>query len=133
MSIASNTSRSSLLGLVAALIVPAGLLAAQAPAAPAPAQQPPAAQAPAPQAPAAQPAGEFQRVNLTAGRSTVLSTEFDITRIAVTNPATADATVVAQREILIDGKAPGTISLIVWGTNRREQFDVVLEQPIPAI
>ena len=45
----------------------------------------------------------------------MLSTEFDITRIAVTNPNVADATVVEPREILIDGKAPGTISLIVWG------------------
>ena len=138
MSIVSNTSRASLLGLAAALIVPAGLLAAQAPAAQAPAAQAPAAQAPAPQppaaqAPAAQPAGEFPRVNLTTGRSTVLATDFDITRVAVTNPVTADATVVAQREILIDGKAPGTISLIVWGANRREQYDVVVEQPVPAL
>jgi len=53
------------------------------------------------------------RVVLTAGRSTVLNTDFDVTRIAVTNPAVADATVVQPREILIDGKAPGTISLIV--------------------
>jgi pilus assembly protein CpaC len=88
------------------------------------------AQAPAAQA---QPAAEFPRVNLTTGRSTVLSTDFDITRLAVTNPAIADATVVAAREILIDGKAPGTISLIVWGGARREQYDVVVEQPIPAI
>ena len=52
---------------------------------------------------------------LTAGRSTVLATDFDITRIAVTNPAIADAVVVQPREILIDGKAAGTVSLIVWG------------------
>ena len=42
-------------------------------------------------------------------------TDFDITRIAVTNPAIADAVVVQPREMLVDGKAPGTISLIVWG------------------
>ena len=45
------------------------------------------------------------RIAVTAGRSTVLSTEFDVTRIAITNPAVAEATVVAPREILIDGKA----------------------------
>ncbi|HEX5109967.1 MAG TPA: type II and III secretion system protein family protein [Vicinamibacterales bacterium] len=130
MSIVTRNSRASVLALAAALIIPAGLLAAQAPAA-----QAPAPQAPAPQAPAAQnqPAGEFPKVNLTAGRSTVLATDFDITRVAVTNPVTADATVVAQREILIDGKTPGTISLIVWGANRREQYDIVVEQPIPAL
>src|SRR6476620_2875797 len=34
------------------------------------------------------------RVLLTAGRSTVLATPFDVTRIALTNPAIADAVVV---------------------------------------
>ena len=48
----------------------------------------------------------FERVVLTAGRSTVLNTPFDVTRIAVTNPAVADAVVVQPREMLIDGKAP---------------------------
>jgi pilus assembly protein CpaC len=88
-----------------------------------------AAQAPAGQAAVA----EFPKVNLTAGRSTVVPTDFDITRIAVTNPAIADATVVSLREILVDGKAPGTISLIVWGETGREQYDIVVEQPVAAL
>jgi pilus assembly protein CpaC len=75
------------------------------------------------------PAASVPRVSLTAGRSTVLTTEFDVTRIAVTNPAIADAVVVQPREILVDGKAPGTISLIVWGGNQRVQYDLVVEQP----
>src|SRR5687767_2027356 len=72
-------------------------------------------------------------VSLTTGRSTILTTDFDVTRIAVTNPAVADATVVRPREILIDGKAPGTISLIVWGGDQRTQYDVIVEQPISAL
>ena len=44
---------------------------------------------------------------LTAGRSTVLTTAFDITRIAITDPTIADAVVVQPREVLIDGRAPG--------------------------
>jgi len=72
-------------------------------------------------------AAPFTRVPLTVGRSTVLPTEFNIVRIAVTNPTVADATVVAPREILVDGKGPGTVSLIVWGDSRREQYDVVVE------
>ncbi|HET9267471.1 MAG TPA: type II and III secretion system protein family protein [Vicinamibacterales bacterium] len=77
----------------------------------------------------AQAAPAHPRVELVAGRSTVLTTDFDVTRIAVTNPAIADAVVVQPREILIDGKAPGTISLIVWGGSSRTQYDVVVEQP----
>ena len=79
-------------------------------------------------------AGQFPRVSLTTGRSTILTTDFDITRIALTNPAVADAVVVRPREILVDGKAPGTISLIVWGAaEQRIQYDLVVEQPIPAL
>jgi pilus assembly protein CpaC len=85
------------------------------------------------QAPAAQETETFPRLHLTTGRSIVLMPEFDVTRIAVTNPAIADATVVQPREILIDGKAPGTISLIVWGGANRVQYDVVVEQPIPGL
>ena len=88
-------------------------------------QNHPAAQQ-TPAAPAA-----FPKIELTTGRSLVLPTDFDIVRMAVTNPAVADATVIQQREILIDGKAPGTISLIIWGPdNQRVQYDVVVQQPI---
>jgi pilus assembly protein CpaC len=109
---------------IAAAVCAAGLVLpvaawAQA-AAPAPAQ--------APQVAEATPA--FPRVIVTAGRSTVLQTEFDITRLAITNPAIADGVVVQPREILIDGKAPGTISMIVWGGANRAQYDVVVEQPV---
>ena len=57
----------------------------------------------------------------------MLNTPFDVTRIAVTNPAIADAVVVQPREVLIDGKGPGTVSLIVWGANDRRQHDVVVD------
>lgn len=69
----------------------------------------------------------IDRVELTAGRSTVLTTDFDITRIAVTNPAVADAVVVRPREVLVDGKSSGTVSLIVWGADTRKHFDVVVD------
>jgi pilus assembly protein CpaC len=78
-------------------------------------------------------AAGFERVLLTAGRSTVLATDFDITRIAVTNPAVADAVVVQPREVLIDGKAAGTVSLIIWGLARRAQYDVVVEPGITTL
>src|SRR5262249_14414851 len=54
-------------------------------------------------------------------------------RIAVTNPAVADAVVVQPREVLIDGKAPGTVSLIIWGSTERRQYDVVVEPAISAL
>jgi pilus assembly protein CpaC len=92
------------------------------------------------QAPAAQaPAAEVPKVSLTTNRSTIVTTDFDITRVAITNPAIADATPLrtgttdASREILIDGKAPGTITLFVWGGDQRVQYDIVVEQPIASL
>ena len=105
-------------GLLAALLLVAGVAGAQTP--------PPVAQAPA-------AAGGYERVVLTAGRSTVLPSDFDITRIAITNPAVADAVVVQPREVLIDGKTAGTVSLIIWGIGRRTQYDVVVEQSVSTL
>src|SRR6185436_16995164 len=75
----------------------------------------------------------FDRIDLTAGRSTVLSTTFDITRIAVTNPAVADAVVVQPREVLIDGKGAGPVSLIVWGAQDRRQYDIVVDPGVTTL
>ena len=117
-----RTQRFTQFALAAAILaVPGPMIAEQAPAAPKPAQ-PAEAQRPA-----------LDRVALTAGRSTVVATDFDITRIAITNPEIADAVVVESREILIDGKKPGTISLIVWSSDRRKQYDVVVEPAITTL
>ena len=92
-------------------------------------------QRPVPPAPVSQATDTsgFEQVVLTAGRSTVLNTPFDVTRIAVTNPAVADAVVVQPREVLIDGKGPGTVSLIVWGANDRRQYDVVVDPGVTTL
>jgi pilus assembly protein CpaC len=82
---------------------------------------------------AAQQQGEVGRITLTAGRSTVLQTDFDITRAAITDPAIADANVVARREVLIDGKAAGTVSLIIWGASERRQYDVVVDPGVSTL
>src|SRR5689334_24680843 len=82
--------------------------------------------------PAQQPT-DIQKLSLTAGRSTVLSSDFDITRIAVTDPAIADATVVQPREVLVDGKMPGTVSLIIWGATERRQYDLVVEPGVSTL
>ena len=77
------------------------------------------------------PPASMPQVFVTAGRSTIVTTNFAVTRIAITNPAIADAVVVKPTEVLVDGKAPGTISLIVWGgADQRTQYDVVVEQPV---
>jgi pilus assembly protein CpaC len=109
--------------------------AAQAPGAttqaPATAATPAAAPQPAPAS--AQPAADGGQLLLTAGRSMVLTVPFEISRIAITDPKVADAVAVQQREVLIDGKSPGTVSLIVWGTGRRTQYDIVVDPGVTTL
>jgi pilus assembly protein CpaC len=95
------------------------------------AQQPAPAAQPQPAAAPGRP--QYDRVVVTAGRSTVVPTDFAITRIAITNPEVADAVVVQPHEILVDGKKSGTVSLIVWGSTTRRQYDVVVEPSITVL
>ena len=125
-------------GSVSSVILAAALSAAAAqapPPAPSPARPAVAQPAtPAPPAPAAPAPIDRERVlMLTAGRSMVLPTAFDITRIAITDPKIADAVVVQPREVLIDGRSAGTVSLIVWGVARREQYDVVVDPGVTTL
>jgi pilus assembly protein CpaC len=108
---------------------------AQAPP-PAPASRTAAAPATAQTPPPVADAGRLDRdrvLMLTAGRSMVLTTAYDVTRIAITDPKIADAVVVQPREVLIDGRSPGTVSLIVWGAGRREQYDVVVDPGVTTL
>jgi pilus assembly protein CpaC len=73
------------------------------------------------------------RLRVIAGRSTVLTTDFDIRRISITNPAVSDATVVSPREMIVDGKTAGTISLIVWGDTRRVHYELVVEPAVTVL
>jgi len=95
------------------------------------AQQLPAGTAAQPAPAPAHP--QYDRVRVTAGRSTIVATDFTVTRIAVTNPDIADAVVVQPREVLVDGKKPGTVSLILWSSNDRKQYDIVVEPAITAL
>jgi pilus assembly protein CpaC len=76
---------------------------------------------------------EAAKLALTVGRSRVLLMDFDITRVSITNPAVADVTVVDTRELLIDGKSAGTVSLIVWGSTNRIQYDVVVDPGVSGL
>jgi pilus assembly protein CpaC len=83
--------------------------------------------------PPAAPQRRLETVAILAGGSTVLSTDFVIKRIAVTNPAVAEAHVVEPRELLVDGKAPGLVSLIVWGEGQRVDYQVTVTPPPPPL
>src|SRR6266508_514000 len=76
-------------------------------------------------------AADGDNVKLAVGRSTVLDTGAPIARVSLTSADIADALVTSTNEILINGKAPGTISMFVWdraGAIRR--YEVVVQRDL---
>jgi pilus assembly protein CpaC len=61
-----------------------------------------------------------------AGRSQAVSLAHDITKVSITDPRIADVAVLSRREVLVNGKAPGTTSFIVWTSGGRRPFDVLV-------
>lgn len=55
-------------------------------------------------------------VALTEGRGELLQFEREIQKVAVSEPRIADAVVISPREIMVNGKAAGHTTLIIWET-----------------
>jgi len=89
-----------------------------------------------PVVPAARPSGaviepEPSSVHLVAGRSTVIDIGTPIARVSLTSADIADAMVTSASQLLIHGKLPGTISMLVWersGGMRR--YEVVVARDV---
>lgn len=61
-------------------------------------------------------------VRLTVGKSIVIDYPTDISRISTSNPDIVDASPVTAREILVHGKAFGTVTLVVWSKSGQRNF-----------
>src|SRR5438067_9003852 len=73
-------------------------------------------------------------IRLTVGKSIVIDYPADIARISTSNPDVVDASPVTTREILIHGKAYGTVTLIVWSkTGERNFYNITVEQNLDPI
>ena len=51
---------------------------------------------------------------LTVGKSTILESEGSIERVSVANPDLAETLAISPHELLVNGKAPGQTTLIIW-------------------
>src|SRR5688572_12461097 len=72
-----------------------------------------------------------EQIVLLVGRSAVVHTDRAIQRVSLSTADIADAMVTAPRELLIHGKAPGTISLLVWSDNGRiTNYEVVVRRDL---
>ena len=119
------------LAAVAQEAPPAQAPEAQAPA-PAPAevqtQEAPAAASPTP---AATPSAAPLRVMV--GKSLLINTTERLKRVSVTDPAVADAIVVTPTQILVHGRSPGEVSLLIWDElERSRSFDLRVDVDVTA-
>jgi pilus assembly protein CpaC len=75
----------------------------------------------------APPVEQAEAVRLLVGRSTILNVGRTIARVSLTSADVADAHVTAPGQLLINGKAAGTISMFVWdraGAIQRYEINV---------
>ncbi|HYL34541.1 MAG TPA: pilus assembly protein N-terminal domain-containing protein [Bryobacteraceae bacterium] len=84
----------------------------------------PAAQQPSPE----NPATGARELFVTVGKSLLVDSPTVIRRVSVANGTIAEAIATSPREVLVNGKAPGETSLIVWQDNgNRLIFDLVVQ------
>jgi pilus assembly protein CpaC len=128
----AKPNRFGLLGIVLVsglLVIPFGIVAQQ-PTPPMEQTTPPAAQAP-PVVPAQPPAQESegpQTLHLLVGRSLVISSPTRIKRISLADPNIAEAIVVSPTQVLVNGKTPGGVSLLLWDeTDQSQAFEVSVD------
>ena len=113
----------------------------------APANQDPAAQEPAAQAPQetippaanqttlppqSQPTGSAP-LRVMVDKSLLINTTERLKRISVTDPTVAYATVITPTQILVHGRAPGEVSLLIWDElERSRSFDLRVDVDVSA-
>lgn len=82
---------------------------------------------------ASQPVGAEgnDRLHLLVGRSLVISSPTRVKRISVADPNIADAIVISPFQVLLNGKTPGGVSLIIWDESDQSQtFEIFVDQDI---
>jgi pilus assembly protein CpaC len=122
--------------LVCWLIIAVSVSLSQEPASPQP-PAPPSAQPANNQGPdTAQPPTEVPGgapLRVMVGKSLLINTTERIKRVSVTDPAVADPFVVTPTQILVNGRAPGEVSLLIWDElGRSRSFDLRVDVDVTA-
>jgi pilus assembly protein CpaC len=87
--------------------------------------QAPVNQAPVSQAPES---SEPQTLHLLVGRSLVITSPSRIKRVSLADPEIAEAIVVSPTQVLVNGKKPGGVSLLLWDeADQSQAFEVSVD------
>jgi pilus assembly protein CpaC len=108
-----NVKRSTWLGLVFAVVFSLNLGAGQKPAT---------------------NASLPQTLHLLVNRSLVITSPVRIIRLSIANPGIAEAIVISPYQVLVNGKDPGAVTMILWGENGESQtFDLYVDVDVMAL
>src|SRR5207237_9961989 len=82
------------------------------------------------------PQGEAQGsapLRVMVGKSLLINTTERLKRVSVTDPGVADALVLTPTQILVHGRSPGEVSLLIWGElERSRSFDLRVDVDVSA-
>src|SRR6266536_4756555 len=82
-------------------------------------------QQPAASTPAPQPSEGPAPLRVMVGKSLLINTTDRLKRVSVTDPEVADALVVTPTQVLVHGRSPGEVSLLIWDEYERSRsFDL---------
>jgi pilus assembly protein CpaC len=94
---------------------------------------PPPEQTPATTPPASNVTPAAAPLRVMVGKSLLINTNERLKRISVTDPTVADAIVVTPTQVLVNGLAPGEVSLLIWDElERNRSFDLRVDVDITA-
>jgi pilus assembly protein CpaC len=85
-------------------------------------------------APAAAPPAEGETVHVLVGKSVMINVQAPLTRVLSSNPVSVEAMATSPTQVVIEGKAAGHSSLILWdATGRSQMLDVSVDLDIEGL
>jgi pilus assembly protein CpaC len=79
------------------------------------------------------PLAEGAPLRVMVGKSILVNTADKLKRVSVTDPSVADAIVVTPNQVLLHGRAPGEVTLVLWDENERSRsFDLRVDVDVTA-
>src|SRR6266571_7583711 len=67
------------------------------------------------------------------GKSLLINTTDRLKRVSVTDPEIADPQVITPTQVLVHGRSPGEVSLLIWDESERSQsFDLRVDVDVTA-
>jgi pilus assembly protein CpaC len=77
---------------------------------------------------------EGQALHILVGKSVVVNVQTPITRVLSSNPAVIETLATSRTEVVVEGRAAGTSSLILWDeTGRSQMLDVIVDLDVTGL